>query len=260
NCIDGEEPYCTGNGTVPSCVLTYNAKNPKEEFAPTMGGYSESIVVDQRFVVHIPDALPLDGAAPLLCAGITMFSALRHWKTGSGKRVAIIGIGGLGHMGVKIASAMGAEVVALSHSPGKRALAISLGAHAYHATSDAATFSSLANSLDLIINTTSADLDVNAFLPLLRRDGAFVETGIPEKPVSIVPFLAIRGRCSIAGSMIGGIRETQEMLDFCAEHNITADIEVIPATYINEAYERVLRSDVRFRFVIDISTLKQASL
>ncbi|KAI5889954.1 GroES-like protein [Schizophyllum commune H4-8] len=255
NCSEGEESYCSGNDTVRSAVLTYNGKNPKENFEPTVGGYSESIVVDYRYVLRIPDALPSDSAAPLLCAGITMFSALRHWKTGPDSRVAIIGIGGLGHVGVKLAAAMGAHVTALSHSPGKRELAQSLGAHEYYATSDPSTFSALVDHFNIIINTTSADLQLDGFMRMLRRDGTFVEAGVPEHSLKIHPFSVLFGRHSLAGTMIGGIRETQEMLDFCAEHKITADIEVIPASYINEAYERVLKSDVRFRFVIDMSTI-----
>jgi uncharacterized zinc-type alcohol dehydrogenase-like protein len=220
-----------------------------------MGGYSDHVVVDEHFVLRIPDALPLDAAAPLLCAGITLYSPLRHWKAGKGKRVAIVGLGGLGHMGVKLAHAMGADVTVLSHSLRKRDDGLRLGADAFYATSDAATFTTLAGSFDLIVNTVSADIDWNAYLSLLKVDGTMVVVGAPEKPTPIAAFALIGGRRSLAGSPIGGIKETQEMLDFCAAHGITSDIELTSIARVNEAWERVMASDVRYRFVIDMGTL-----
>jgi uncharacterized zinc-type alcohol dehydrogenase-like protein len=247
-CRRGLEQYCA-NGL----VLTYNSK--EHDGTPTMGGYSERIVVDENYVLRIPDSLPLDGAAPLLCAGITLYSPLMHWQAGPGKKVAIVGLGGLGHMGVKLAHAMGGEVTVLSQSLKKQEDARRLGADHYFATSEPGTFTSLARSFDLIINTVSADIDWNQYLGLLKVDGPMVLVGVPEKPVPMQAFSLIMGRRSLAGSAIGGIRETQEMLDFCGLHNITSDIEVIPIQQVNHAYERVLRSDVRYRFVIDIGSL-----
>ncbi|TRM60967.1 chaperonin 10-like protein [Schizophyllum amplum] len=255
NCKDGEEQYCTGHGDIPSNVGTYNGKDPKANFTTTAGGYSQMIVVDKDFVLRIPDSIPLDKAAPLLCAGITTYSPLRHWNAGPNKRVAIIGLGGLGHAGVKIAKAMGSEVTVLSQSLSKKELGLKLGADKYFATSDAETFTALKGYFDLIINTVSANLNLNQYMSLLRRNGSLVEVGLPEHPMSVHAFSVVTGRRSLAGSGIGGIRETQEMLDFCAEHGISADIEVIPASQINEAWDRVVKSDVRFRFVIDVSTL-----
>ena len=237
-------------------VLTYNSK--EHDGAPTYGGYSDKIVVKESFVLKIPDGLPLDGAAPLLCAGITLYSPLRHWKAGPGKTVAIVGLGGLGHMGVKLANAMGAEVTVLSHSPGKDEDAKRLGADHFHSTKDPETFKKLAGSFDLIINTVSAKIDWNQYLSLLKVDGCLVVVGIPDEPVPIGAFGLIMGRKSLAGSGIGGIAETQEMLDFCARNGIASDIEVIAMKDVNEAYERVLKSDVRYRFVIDMATLKSA--
>ena len=206
-------------------------------------------------MLRIPDSIPLDEAAPLLCAGITLYSPLRHWNAGPGKKVAIIGLGGLGHMGVKIAHAMGADVTVLSQSLKKMEDGLRLGADEYYATSDPDTFTKLAGTFDLIVNTVSANLDLGAYMGLLATDGTLVEVGAPEKPME-VPFFPLGAqRRSLAGSMIGGIPETQEMLDFCAEHDIAPEIEVIAADYINEAYERVLASDVRYRFVIDTATL-----
>ncbi len=250
NCRAGLEQYCTGElGT----VNTYNDTDRNGE--PTYGGYATHVVVDENYVLRIPDALPLDAAAPLLCAGITLYSPLAHWGAGPGKKVAVVGLGGLGHMGVKIAHAMGAEVTVLSQSLRKKDDGMRFGADHYHATSDPATFEALAGTFDLIVNTVSANLDLNAYLGLLRTDGTLVQLGVPEQPLPIVPFALIGGRRSFAGSLIGGIAETQEMLDFCAEHGLTADIEVIAADRINEAYERVLASDVRYRFVIDTATI-----
>ncbi|TPQ19331.1 NAD(P)-dependent alcohol dehydrogenase [Streptomyces sporangiiformans] len=248
NCEAGLEQYCLkGN------VGTYNALDKNGE--PTYGGYSEKIVVDENFVVRIPDGLALDVAAPLLCAGITTYSPLRHWNAGPGKKVAVLGMGGLGHMGVKIAHALGAEVTVLSQSLRKKDDGLKLGADRYYATSDPKTFEDLRGSFDLILSTVSAPLDLNVFLSLLKTDGAFVNVGAPEEPVSINLFSVIAGRKTLAGSGIGGIRETQEMLDFCAEHGLGAEIELISASEINDAYERVLSSDVRYRFVIDTATI-----
>ncbi|MER8011447.1 NAD(P)-dependent alcohol dehydrogenase [Streptomyces sp. NPDC094149] len=248
NCKAGLEQYCTGGG-----VGTYNAVGKDGE--PTYGGYSEKIVVDENYVVRIPDALSLDVAAPLLCAGITTYSPLRHWNAGPGKKVAILGMGGLGHMGVKIAHALGAEVTVLSQSLRKKEDGLKLGADHYYATSDENTFKELKGTFDLILSTVSAPLNLDAYLSLLRTDGAFVNVGAPEEPVKLNLFSVIGGRKTLAGSGIGGIRETQEMLDFCAEHGFGAEIELIGADQINEAYERVLSSDVRYRFVIDTSTI-----
>jgi len=249
NCKAGLEQYCTGTGM----IGTYNATD--RDGTDTQGGYSKAIVVDEKFVLRIPDSIPLDKAAPLLCAGITLFSPLHHWGAGPGKKVAVIGLGGLGHMGVKIAHAMGAEVTVLSQSLKKMEDGLRLGADHYYATSDPDTFAKLDGTFDLILNTVSANLDMGAYLGLLAVDGTLVELGAPEQPL-IVPFFPLAGgRRSLSGSMIGGIPETQEMLDFCAEHDVTPEIEVISADYVNEAYERVLASDVRYRFVIDISTL-----
>jgi uncharacterized zinc-type alcohol dehydrogenase-like protein len=248
NCLRGEEQYCL-NGM----VGTYNAIGKDGE--PTHGGYAEKIVVDENYVVRIPDGLSLDVAAPLLCAGITTYSPLRHWNAGPGKKVAIVGLGGLGHMAVKLAHAMGAEVTVLSQSLRKKDDGLKLGADHYHATSDPKTFEELAGTFDLIVSTVSAPMDFGALLSLLKVDGALVNVGAPEEPVSLNLFSVIGGRKTLAGSMIGGIRETQEMLDFCAEHGIGAEIELIAASEINEAYERVLASDVRYRFVIDTATI-----
>ncbi|MFF3329175.1 NAD(P)-dependent alcohol dehydrogenase [Streptomyces sp. NPDC002888] len=248
NCKAGLEQYCTGGS-----VGTYNALDKNGE--PTYGGYAEKIVVDENFVLRVPDGLKLDEAAPLLCAGITTYSPLRHWNAGPGKKVAILGMGGLGHMGVKIAHALGAEVTVLSQSLRKKDDGLKLGADHYYATSDPETFKKLAGTFDLILSTVSAPLDLDAFLSLLRTDGAFVNVGAPEEPVALNLFSVIAGRKTLAGSGIGGIQETQEMLDFCAEHGFGAEIELIRADQINEAYERVLGSDVRYRFVIDTATI-----
>ncbi|NUR02680.1 MAG: NAD(P)-dependent alcohol dehydrogenase [Streptomyces sp.] len=248
SCKAGEEQYCTGGN-----VGTYNSIGKDGE--PTYGGYAEKVVVDENFVVRIPDALSLDVAAPLLCAGITTYSPLKHWNAGPGKKVAVLGMGGLGHMGVKIAHALGAEVTVLSQSLRKKDDGLKLGADHYYATSDEQTFKDLQGSFDLILSTVSAPLDFGAFLSLLKRDGALVNVGAPEEPIALNLFSVIGGRKTLAGSMIGGIAETQEMLDFCAEHGFGAEIEVISADQINEAYERVVASDVRYRFVIDIATI-----
>jgi len=248
NCKAGQEQHC-----VRGAVQTYNGIGRDGE--PTYGGYATHVVVDENFVVRIPDALSLDVAAPLLCAGITTYSPLKHWNAGPGKKVAVLGMGGLGHMGVKIAHALGAEVTVLSQSLRKKDDGLKLGADHYYATSDEQTFKDLQGSFDLILSTVSAPLDFGAFLSLLKRDGALVNVGAPEEPIALNLFSVIAGRKTLAGSMIGGIAETQEMLDFCAEHGFGAEIEVISADQINEAYERVLASDVRYRFVIDTATI-----
>ncbi|MGE7368749.1 NAD(P)-dependent alcohol dehydrogenase [Neorhizobium sp. NPDC001467] len=242
---------------MPGLVQTYNGVEADGK-TPTQGGYSDHIVVKEGYVMSIPDNLPLDGAAPLLCAGITLYSPLHHWKAGPGKKVAIVGMGGLGHMGVKIAHAMGAEVTVLSQSLSKKEDGLRLGADHYYATSDKETFSKLAGTFDLIICTVSAEIDWNAYLGLLKVDGSFVVVGIPEHAIPVHAFSLVPGRKSISGSMIGSIKETQEMLDFCGEHNIVSEIELIDIKDINEAYERVVKSDVRYRFVIDMATLKAA--
>ena len=248
NCRRGEEQFCLRGG-----VGTYNSVGKDGEL--TYGGYSQKIVVDESFVLHIPDGLELDEAAPLLCAGITTYSPLAHWKVGPGTKVAIVGMGGLGHMGVKLAHALGAEVTVLSQSLRKQDDGLRLGADHYYATSDPQTFTDLRGVFDLILCTVSAPLDLDAYLSLLRTDGTFVNVGLPEEPASVNLMSLIGGRKTLAGSAIGGIRETQEMLDFCADHRIGAEIERITASQINEAFQRVLDSDVRYRFVIDVSSI-----
>jgi alcohol dehydrogenase (NADP+) len=248
NCLNGEEQYC-----IPGNTQTYGSVD--RDGTVTKGGYSTHVVVDEDFVVRIPDGLELDVAAPLLCAGITTYSPLRHWQAGPGKQVAVVGLGGLGHMAVKLAKAMGADVTVLSQSLNKRDDGLRMGADAYYATSDRETFKSLAGRFDLIVNTVSAPLPMGRFLGLVRTNGAFVNVGAPPEPLSVPVFPLLGQRRSFAGSGIGGIRETQEMLDFCAEHGIAAEIERISAEQINEAWDRVLKSDVRYRFVIDSATL-----
>lgn len=248
NCKAGREQYCTGGN-----VMTYNGIGKDGE--PTYGGYSEKVVVDEDFVLRIPEGISLDEAAPLLCAGVTTYSPLRRWNAGPGKKVAVVGLGGLGHMAVKLAHAMGAEVTVLSQSLRKKDDGLKLGADHYYATSDPATFEELAGTFDLIVSTVSAPLDFGAYLGLLKTDGALANVGAPEDPVSFNLFALLGGGKSLSGSMIGGIAETQEMLDFCAEHGIGAEIELIAASEVNEAYERVLASDVRYRFVIDTATI-----
>ncbi|MBP1885233.1 NAD(P)-dependent alcohol dehydrogenase [Sinorhizobium mexicanum] len=239
---------------LPGLVVTYNGVEADGN-TPTQGGYSDHIVVKEGYVLSIPENLPLDAAAPLLCAGITLYSPLRHWKAGPGKKVAIVGMGGLGHMGVKLAHAMGAEVTVLSQSLSKKEDGLKLGADHYYATNDPETFQALAGSFDLIICTVAAEIDWNAYLNLLKVDGDFVLVGIPENPVPVHAFSLVPARRSISGSMIGSIKETQEMLDFCGEHGIVSEIETIEMGQINEAYERVIKSDVRYRFVIDMASL-----
>ncbi|WP_339177371.1 NAD(P)-dependent alcohol dehydrogenase [Bacillus sp. FSL R5-0560] len=247
-CLSGEEQFCTKG-----VVQTYNSLD--YDGNPTYGGYSQKIVVTDRFVVRIPDSLELDVASPLLCAGITTYSPLKHWNVGLGKKVAIVGVGGLGHLAIQFAHALGAEVTVLSRSMNKKEEALELGADHYYATSNQATFTELAGRFDVILNTVSANLDVDAYLSLLRIDGTLVNVGAPAEPDKYSVFSLIMGRRSLAGSLVGGIPETQEMLDFAAQHGIAPKIEVIRADQVDEAYERVLRSDVRYRFVIDMSTL-----
>lgn len=242
---------------LPGLVVTYNGVEADGKTA-TQGGYSDSIVVKEGYVLSIPENLPLDAAAPLLCAGITLYSPLRHWKAGPGKKVAIVGMGGLGHMGAKIAHAMGAEVTVLSQSLSKKEDGLKLGADHYYATNDPETFKTLQGHFDLIICTVAAEIDWNAYLNLLKVDGDFVLVGIPENAVPVHAFALVPARRSISGSMIGSIKETQEMLDFCGEHNIVSEIETIKIQQINEAYERVVKSDVRYRFVIDMASLDAA--
>ena len=249
SCHEGMEHFCEKGMT-----LTYN-NIERSSSNLAQGGYSTKIVVDENYVLKIPKNLPMDAAAPLLCAGITLYSPLRHWHAGPGKRVGILGLGGLGHMGVKLAHAMGAEVTVLSHSLNKEADGKRMGADHFFATSDPETFQKLTNYFDLIICTVSAKIDWNEYIKLLKRDGTMVVVGIPEESIPINPFSMISRRRSLAGSMIGGIKETQEMLDFCGKHNIASDIELIPIQQVNEAYERVVKSDVRYRFVIDIASL-----
>jgi uncharacterized zinc-type alcohol dehydrogenase-like protein len=238
---------------------TYNGVE-RDGKTPMQGGYATIITVNEDYVLRIPENLPLDAAAPLLCAGITLYSPLHHWKAGPGKKVAILGLGGLGHMGVKIGHAMGAEVTVLSHSDKKKSDAKRLGADHFYATSDPKTFEILAHTFDLIICTVSHDIDWNQYLDLVKVDGSMVLVGVPEKPVPVGAFSMIMGRRSLAGSLIGGIKETQEMLDFCSEHNIVCDIEMISADKINEAYDRVVKSDVHYRFVIDAATFKEEAI
>ena len=250
SCQEGEEQYCEKRN-----VLTYNDVELDGK-TPTFGGYSERITVNERFVVHIPGNLPLEKAAPLLCAGITTYSPLAHWNAGPAKSVAVVGLGGLGHMAVKIASAMGANVTVISRSLSKKADAERMGAKDYLATSDLSAVEKARGKFDLIINTVSSAADMNTYLDMLKRDGAMVLVGAPGENLPVNPLSLIPKRRSLAGSTIGGMRETQEMLDFCGKHNIAADIEIIPIEKINKAYERLLKSDVRYRFVIDIASLK----
>lgn len=250
SCYDGLEQYC-----IEGCTLTYNGVE-RDGKTPTQGGYSNKIVVNENYVLRIPDDLPLPRAAPLMCAGITLYSPLKHWNAGPGKRVAIIGLGGLGHMGVKIAHALGAEVTVLSHSLNKQEDGRRMGADHFFATSDPKTFEKLKGNFDIIINTVSVELDMNNFLNLLRLDGTMVIVGLPEKELSFGAFSLTNARRRLAGSVIGGIPETQEMLEFCNKYNIYCDIELTPIQKVNEAYQRVVNSDVKYRFVIDMKSLK----
>jgi uncharacterized zinc-type alcohol dehydrogenase-like protein len=251
NCHQGLEQFCAKGS-----ALTYNGTQMDRK-TPTYGGYSTRIVVDERYTLKVPKSLDPAGAAPLLCAGITTYSPLRQWNCKKGDRVGVVGLGGLGHMAVKLAASMGAEVTVLSTSRAKEADARRLGATGFAVTSQDATFQDLAGRFDLIIDTISAPHDYNKYLGLLRTRGTMVLVGAPPEPTAVSAFSLIGGNKRLAGSMIGGIAETQEMLDYCAEHKIVSDIEVIPIQKINEAYERMMRNDVRYRFVIDIASLGQ---
>lgn len=250
-CKEGQEQFCEeGN------IQTYNSPD-KFLGTQTFGGYSEKVVVDENYVLHIPENLDPAAAAPLLCAGITTYSPLRHWNIGPGKKVGIVGIGGLGHMGIKIAKAMGAQVVAFTTSESKFAEAKRLGADEVVLSKDEKQMTAYRGKLHFILDAVSAEHDINAYLNLLRVDGSLALVGAPEHPLPVAAFSVIIGRKSFAGSMIGGIAETQEMLDFCGKHNITADIEMINMQQINDAYERLLKGDVKYRFVIDMASLKK---
>ncbi|MGC1418270.1 MAG: NAD(P)-dependent alcohol dehydrogenase [Candidatus Acidiferrum sp.] len=250
-CLAGFEQFC------PNFTLTYNFPD-KHLGGVTYGGYSGSIVVDQRFVLRVPANLNLAGAAPLLCAGITTYSPMRHWGVSKGKKVGVVGLGGLGHMAVKFGHALGAQVVVFTTSPNKKEDALRLGADAVVVSRNADEMQKHAGSFDFILDAVSAEHDINAYINLLRRDGNIVLVGAPEKPLSVSAFGLLMGRRSISGSPIGGLPETQEMLDFCGKHNITSDVEVIPIQKVNEAYERLLKSDVKYRFSIDMASLKSA--
>jgi uncharacterized zinc-type alcohol dehydrogenase-like protein len=250
NCKAGFEQFCKNS------IFTYNSPDKHKTAPVTYGGYSGSVVVDERFVLHVPTNLDLAGVAPLLCAGITTYSPLRHWGVKEGKKVGVVGLGGLGHMGVKLAHAMGAHVVVFTTSPSKTEDALRLGADEVVVSRNTDEMQKHAGSFDFILDTVAAKHDINAYLNLLRLDGNITLVGAPEKPLDVAAFSLIMGRRSLSGSMIGGIAETQEMLDFCGEHNITADVEVIPIQKVNEAYERLLKSDVKYRFVIDMASLK----
>ena len=249
DCHAGLEQFCA------SMVMTYGSMD-KHLNAPTLGGYAQSIVVTEEFVLRLPANLSPAAAAPLLCAGITTYSPLKHWKVGPGQKVGIVGLGGLGHMGVKFAKAFGAHVVLFTTSPGKAADALKLGAHEVVISKDAAQMAAHVGSFDFILDTVSADHDINALLNLLKRDGNLTLVGAPEKPLPVAAFPLLMRRRSLSGSLIGGLPETQEMLDFCGQHNITSDVEMIRMDQINEAYERMLRSDVKYRFVIDRTSLR----
>jgi uncharacterized zinc-type alcohol dehydrogenase-like protein len=250
SCKEGEEQFCEEGMTG-----TYNSFERGTNI-PTYGGYSTTITVDQDYVLHVSEKLDIKGVAPLLCAGITTYSPLRYLKVGKGHKVAVLGLGGLGHMAVKFAASFGAEVTMLSTSPSKEADAKSLGAHNFALTTDPATVASLANTFDVIINTVSAKHDYNTYLNMLNKNGTMVIVGVPPAGEPLNAFSMIMKRRSIMGSLIGGIKETQEMLDYCAEHNITSDVEIIDMDYINEAYDRMNKSDVKYRFVIDMASMK----
>jgi len=249
NCDHGLEQYCLNGNS-----QTYNGYE-QDKKTPTFGGYSNMILVHEDFVLHISDKLPLEGVAPLLCAGITTYSPLRHWKVGKGHKIAILGLGGLGHMAVKFASSFGAEVTMLSSSPAKEADAKKLGAHNFVLTSNEESINAVKGTFDFILDTVSAPHDYNLYLSLLKTDGVHICVGAPPSPTEIMGFNLIMGRKSLVGSLIGGLPETQEMLDYCAEHNIVSDVEVIEMSYIEKAYDRMLKGDVHYRFVIDMETL-----
>ena len=249
NCTAGLQQYCSKG-----MIGTYNAMEADGKTV-AMGGYSDFFVINEDYALKIPANLDLRGVAPLLCAGITLYSPIKHWKTSPGMQVAVMGLGGLGHMGVKFAVAMGAEVTVLSHSPSKEADALAMGAHAFIATNNPDNFKPIQKKFDLILNTISAEIVIDDYLKLLKLDGTLVVVGIPAQPYKINVRNLLSGRRSIAGTMIGGLPEIQEMLDFCGEHNILSDVEVIDANYINEAYVRTVASDVKYRFVIDAATI-----
>lgn len=248
SCLKGLQQYC-----VEGMTGTYNGLE-RDGTTVAMGGYSNNFVINEDYAVHIPNNLPMDGVAPLLCAGITLYSPIKHWKVGPGVKVAVMGLGGLGHMGVKFAAAMGAEVTVFSHSPSKEADAKAMGAHHFVSTKSDGFHTKYNKHFDLILNTVSAELDINIYLSMLGVDGTLVVIGLPGKPYSVEVGSLLPARRSLSGSMIGGIPEMQEMLDFCGKHNIVSDVEVIKADYINEAYERTVASDVKYRFVIDATT------
>ncbi len=248
-CRAGHEQFCT------NVTLTYNFPD-KHLGGVTYGGYSDSVVVDERFVLHVPPILGLAGAAPLLCAGITTYSPMRHWGVTRGKKVGVVGLGGLGHMGVKFAHALGAHTVVFTTSPGKKEDAMRLGADEVVVSRNGDEMQKHAGSFDFILDAVSADHDINAYINLLNRDGNITLVGAPPKPLNVAAFALLIRRRSLSGSLIGGIAETQEMLDFCGEHSITSDVEVIPIQKVNEAYERLLKSDVKYRFSIDMASLK----
>ncbi len=248
-CKKGQEQYCEGH-----LAFTYNGKE-RDGVTPTYGGYSSKVVVDQRYVLRIPKQLRPEEAAPLLCAGITTYSPLHHWGVGKKHRLAVVGLGGLGHMAVKIGNALGAHVTVLSHSDKKRRDAKRLGAKEFYKTSDPKTFTTLSKQFDFILDTVSAPHDLDAQLELLKTDGTMILVGVPDKPAQLGAFPLILRRRRLVGSLIGGIQETQEMLDFCAKHKCGADVEVIPIQHVNDAYDRLVRGDVRYRFVIDMSSL-----
>lgn len=248
SCLKGLEQYCLEGMTG-----TYNGLE-RDGTTVAMGGYSNKFVINEDYALKIPSNLPLEGVAPLLCAGITLYSPIKHWNVSKGMKVAVMGLGGLGHMGVKFAVAMGAEVTVLSHSPSKEADALAMGAHHFVSTKEVENFKKHAREFDLILNTVSAEINVEQYLNLLNLDGTLVVLGLPGKPYQLSAGTLLGARRSLAGSMIGGIAQTQEMLDFCGEHGIVSDVEVIKADYINEAYKRTIASDVKYRFVIDAST------
>lgn len=248
SCLKGLQQYC-----VQGMTGTYNGYE-RDGVTVAMGGYSNNFVINEDYAVHIPENLPMEGVAPLLCAGITLYSPIKHWKVQPGMKVAVVGLGGLGHMGVKFAVAMGAEVTVLSHSPSKQSDALAMGAHSFVSTKDPSNLKPLVKNFDLILNTVSAELVIDDYLNLLTLDGTLVVIGLPGKPYEVHAGTLLNGRRSLTGSMIGGIPEIQEMLDFCSKHSIVSDVEVIKPDYINEAYIRTINSDVKYRFVIDASS------
>jgi uncharacterized zinc-type alcohol dehydrogenase-like protein len=248
-CKAGLQQYCEAGMTG-----TYNGYE-RDGKTVAFGGYSDRFVIDQDYAVTVPDNLPLEGVAPLFCAGITLYSPIKHWKVGPGTKVAVMGLGGLGHMGVKFAKALGAHVTVLSHSPAKESDALAMGADAFVATNNGDVFKKHARTFDLILNTISAEIDINKYLSLLALDGTLVVIGLPGKPYAVEVGTLLGARRSMSGSMIGGMTELQEMIDFCGKHNIVSDVEVIKADYVNTAYERTVASDVKYRFVIDAATI-----